>query len=89
MFFLQSCFYNKEDILYPEPEKTDTLISYSKIIVPIITNNCFACHSNANANSQGASVLLEGQSNLKTVASNGKLLRVIKHKTGCPYATRK
>ncbi len=78
---LQSCVYNKEDILYPEPEP-DTIISYSKTVSEIILNNCLSCHSNADANNSGAGIKLEDYSDLKIIVDNGKLLGAIKHETG-------
>ena len=44
------CGWENEETLYPGPEICDTLdVSFAEDIIPILTNNCFTCHSNANA----------------------------------------
>ena len=44
------CYWENEESLYPEPEICDTLfISFAVDIVPILSNNCYTCHSNLNA----------------------------------------
>jgi len=57
-----------------------TNMTYSGHIAPIIQANCFACHSNANANISGFS--LEGYSNLKARVDDGRLLGAITHTSG-------
>ncbi len=74
-----SCYYDNEEELYPEDTcKTDDM-SYSNDIVPILEDNCYSCHDQAN--NQGG-VTLEGYSNLKAYVDNGKLLGAIKHEPG-------
>lgn len=59
-----------------------TNMSYATDIVPIIQANCYACHSNANQSI--SSISLEGHSNLKVVADDGRLVGVITHASGYP-----
>jgi len=57
-----------------------TNMKYSTDIAPIISANCFACHSNANASISGFS--LEGHSNLKAKVDDGRLVGAITHAAG-------
>lgn len=79
-FLISGCYYDIEEELYPGEQMCDTLsVTYSSNIAPLIQNNCLQCHSIA-ANSGG--VTLEGYTNLKAYADNGKLLGVIRHEAG-------
>jgi hypothetical protein len=51
LFFFVSCYYDNEEALYPTLSTAcdTTLVTFSGTIVPILTNNCYSCHSNANA----------------------------------------
>ena len=50
LFFI-SCYYDNEEALYPTLNSTcDTSnVTFSGIISPILANNCYSCHSDANA----------------------------------------
>src|SRR5450759_2120543 len=50
LFFI-SCYYDNEEALYPTLSSTcDTSnVTFSGIISPILANNCYSCHSDANA----------------------------------------
>ena len=50
LFFI-SCYYDNEEALYPSLSSTcDTSnVTFSGIISPILANNCYSCHSDANA----------------------------------------
>jgi hypothetical protein len=61
-----SCYYDKEDILYPDaPCDTTKILSYSNDILPILSVNCFNCHSQVNAPIYGEGLVLEGYPNLR------------------------
>lgn len=77
---LSSCYYDKEELLYPGQSVCDTtLITYSQTVVPIISSNCLGCHAGANAS---ASIRLDNYTGVKNVASNGLLLGAINHAAG-------
>jgi len=78
---LTSCYYDNEEELYPDQNKAcgTAAVSFTNDVQPLIQNNCLTCHS-AAANM--GSVTLEGYSNLKTYATNGKLYGVITHSPG-------
>ena len=73
---LQACIYQRSQ----EVIACDTLnLSYQLDILPIITNNCYICHSAANNISQGNSINLEGYVNLKSQLDQGYVIPNIKH----------
>lgn len=84
-----ACYYDKEEVLYPEqPCDTARTISYSKDIVPVLSVNCYNCHSLVNASIYGENLVLEGYSNLRnfmqlepetlenSIKQNGKALKM-------------
>ena len=75
-----SCYYDKQDTLYPFLKCDTTHVTYSQTIVPILSANCLVCHSPANPESN---VLLDTWAGIQIVVTNGKLIPSIDH-TG-PY----
>jgi hypothetical protein len=51
MSFFVSCYYDNEEALYPNLNSScdTTNVTYSATIEPILNNNCYSCHSDANA----------------------------------------
>ncbi|MDX5348653.1 MAG: hypothetical protein LPK19_15560 [Hymenobacteraceae bacterium] len=79
---LQSCYYDVESELYPPPAcDTTVAVTYQNDVLPIVQNNCYVCHSQANGANNG-NVVLEGHSNLSSYALSGKLYGVISHAPG-------
>lgn len=77
------CQYDNEEELYGGSDNCDTSnVTYSQTVKPILTNNCYSCHSASNANSFGEGINLETYSELITVANNGRLLGAIEHSSG-------
>lgn len=61
-----SCYFDKEERLYPDlPCDTTSVMSYSEDVVPILSVNCYNCHSLVNAPIYGEGLVLEGYSNLR------------------------
>lgn len=79
LLHFSSCYYDAEDELYLEIECDTSMTTYSGVVLPIIQQNCYGCHSQA-ANQGG--INLEGYSNLKTLVDAELLLGVIKHQSG-------
>jgi hypothetical protein len=78
------CYYDNMEDVYPggdifRPCDTMTVISYNTHIVPIIQNNCVACHSGSGAN---ADVHLDTYEGVYGVASTGTLVGVTWHEPG-------
>lgn len=66
-----SCYYDNEETLYPEtPCDTVSSLSYSSDIVPVLSVNCYSCHSIVNAPVFGDGLVLEGYANLVTYLNN-------------------
>lgn len=84
--FIVACSKSNEEDLNNNPGGGNpntcvtTNMKYSTDIAPIISANCFACHSNANASVSGFS--LEGHSNLKAKVDDGRLVGAITHAAG-------
>ncbi|HEX2975066.1 MAG TPA: hypothetical protein VHO68_03940 [Bacteroidales bacterium] len=71
-----SCYYDSEEALYPQLSSAcDTLnISFSSTIMPILSNNCLSCHSDANA-SFGGGVHLQSPADVR--ANTPKIIPAI------------
>lgn len=74
-----SCSYNSEEELYNQVDCSFENISYSDDILPLITTNCYDCHSAA---ANFGNINLEGHDQLSKFALNGQLLGSIKHTSG-------
>lgn len=77
---LQSCYYDNEEDLYPNPPECDSInVSYSADVWPIIASNCTSCHSGG---APSGNVYLDNYDNIVIAAKNGSLIGVIKHENG-------
>ena len=81
--FLNSCYYDKEDLLYgtnsgPCTDSTGT-ISYSVKIVPILQQYCYSCHT---GNFPSGNALMGTYTADKAMAQSGKLYGTINHSAG-------
>ncbi len=74
-----ACYYDVEEELYPTIDCTTEDMSFAADILPIIQNNCYACH---DAASNFGGIDLEGHQKLKVLIENNSLLGVIKHQAG-------
>lgn len=80
LFYLNSCEYSSNDEVFV----CDTVnVSYKKDIVPILSNNCYRCHSNQNSTIFGDGVDLEGYKEDSTLISAGLILCNVKRVNGC------
>ena len=63
-----SCYYNNEEALYPVISNScDTVnVTYNATVVPILSSNCYSCHSNKNAPSKGNNIALENYADVVT-----------------------
>ncbi len=77
--FLQSCYYDVEEELYPSTGCQTEGITFSTEILKILQNQCFSCHDAAN---NFGGVTLENYESLKVYIDNGSLLGAIKHEDG-------
>ena len=84
-FILTSCYYDSEEALYGTPGSAvcdTTVTNFSTVIQPILSTNCWMCHSNSAANSNGAGIMLQNYADVKTWVLNGKLMGDIQQLSG-------
>ena len=78
-----ACYWENEETLYPEIEICDTtFVSFSEQIIPILTNNCFTCHSNLNASDFGVGISLEDYEDV--ASSSTQIVGAINHAEDFP-----
>ncbi len=81
------CIWDNEETLFPGPDVCDTLdVSYAMDVVPIMANNCYTCHSNANAPEFAFGITLEDYTDVK--ASSSAIIGAIRHSDGFPAMPR-
>lgn len=77
---MQSCYYDKEEDLYPVPPPCDTTnVTYSANVWPVINDNCTSCHSGS---APSGNISLTDYNDIVASADNGSLLGTIRHDAG-------
>jgi hypothetical protein len=71
-----SGYYDKEETLYPFLKCDTTNVTYSQSIVPILSANCYTCHTTGNPNS---TIVLDSYTSVLVYVTNGKLIPSIDH----------
>ena len=83
MIVTNSCYYDKEELLYPGSVNgicTDTTASsYSKKVVPVFQQYCYSCHSGSFPS---GNILMGTYSADKAVGQSGKLYGSVSHASG-------
>lgn len=81
VILIAGCYYDKEDLLYPDTGNCDTSNStYSLKVLPALqTYGCIGCHSGS---APSGNVLLDNHANVKIYVQNGKLYGAISHTGG-------
>jgi hypothetical protein len=64
MLLLTSCYYDNEENLYDGIPCIEGEVSYKDDILPILSANCYSCHSISDAPVSGDGLVLEGYNNL-------------------------
>lgn len=78
--FISSCYYDKEEELYPQGTSCDTLnVTYSGTISNIMVNNCNGCH---NSISPSAGIVTDNYDDLKVYVDNGRFWGAVSHAQG-------
>ena len=82
--FFSSCYYDKEELLYPVVvDCEDPLeVSYLEDVEPIINQYCYACHNQANSGYLGGGLSLDSYDGMQVAVSSKGLLKTIKHESG-------
>ena len=73
---LNSCYYDKADLLYPDTACDTAAVKYSTSIVPVLSSNCISCHGGSTPS---AGIGLDTYAGVKTQANNGRLLGAVTH----------
>jgi hypothetical protein len=83
LLFFVSCYYDNEEALYPTFSNAcdTTNVTFSGTIAPILSNNCYSCHSNANS-SFGAGIRLQVIADV--ITNSSKIVVSIKHTGSFP-----
>lgn len=70
--FIVSCYYDNEEALYPTYNTTcdTTNVTFTGTIVPILSNSCYSCHSNAAAASAGNNIRLQDYADVQIRAAS-------------------
>jgi len=78
----RSCYYDNEEWLYPElGSGCDTVnVTFTATIKPMLSSNCFSCHSNSTAPSFGNNIKLENYADV--VSSSAAVKGAINHTGG-------
>ena len=77
---LSSCFYDVEELLYPETSGCDSVqVSFKQTVKPILESNCVFCHSK---NDRLGGLNLESFDTIKIMVNNGRLMKSILHDAG-------
>ena len=77
---LTSCYYDKEDSVYPYDNLCNTTnVTYSATVEPILSQSCVGCHL---SDSPSGNVILDSYEAVKIHADNGKLYGSINHNSG-------
>ena len=74
-----SCYYDKEEILYPQSVCDTAHVTFSSSVVPILSSNCYSCHSGS---SPSAGIKLDNYTSVKVQVDNGKLWGAVSHLPG-------
>ena len=76
VLLLNSCYRDSEEGLYRfAPASCDTTnVTYSAVIIPILSANCLSCHTGAGAS---GGVQLDTYAGIKIVADNGTLVNSV------------
>ncbi|HLZ89975.1 MAG TPA: hypothetical protein VKQ52_22135 [Puia sp.] len=81
VLYLAGCSKESEDKLAGTTTCDTTSVSYSLQIVPILQNNCYACHGQGNTAGSGG-INLSTYTALKVYAGNGYLVGNVTHAPG-------
>jgi hypothetical protein len=75
---MNSCYYDKEEVLYPQTVCDTAVITYSQTIAPIISSFCNSCHGGTTPS---AGIKLDTYTDAKMQVTNGRLWGAVSHAT--------
>ena len=81
LMLMPACVWDNLEELYPDTPNCDTTaVSFSNDIVPVLSNNCFGCHSNVNAPGSGGGLRFEDHPDV--AGNTSRIIGAINHDTG-------
>lgn len=72
------CYYDKEEILYPQTVCDTANVTYSSSVVPILLSNCTICHGGSTPS---AGIKLDTYADVKIQVTNGRLWGAVSQAT--------
>ncbi|HMJ46343.1 MAG TPA: hypothetical protein VK498_03395 [Ferruginibacter sp.] len=75
---ISSCYYDKEEVLYPDTVCDTAVITYSQSVAPILSSFCNSCHG---GNTPSAGIKLDTYTDTKIQVTNGRLWGAVSHST--------
>lgn len=73
---LNSCYYDKSDLLYPNTACDTAAVKYSTSVLPILSSNCISCHGGTTPS---AGINLDTYTGVKIQVDNGRLWGAVSH----------
>lgn len=73
---LSSCYYDKEEVLYPDSICDTSNVKYSITIQPVLSSNCVSCHGGSTPS---AGIRLDTYEGVSIQAANGRLWGAVSH----------
>lgn len=70
------CYYDKEEILYPNTICDTAAVTYSSTVAPVLSSFCNSCHGGSTPS---AGIKLDTYNDVKIQAANGRLWGAISH----------
>lgn len=81
MTLFSSCTWQNKEELFVDDSCDTELVNYAQDVQPVLSQNCYSCHSTTNA-PVASGLDLEDAENLQNVALNGRLLGSLNHESG-------
>lgn len=73
---LNSCYYDKSDLLYPDTACDTTAVKYSTSVLPVLSSTCISCHGGSTPS---AGISLDTYNGVKQQVDNGRLWGAVSH----------
>ena len=73
---LNSCYYDKSDLLYPDTACDTAAVKYSTSVLPVLSSNCISCHGGSTPS---AGISLDSYTGVKVQVDNGRLWGAVSH----------
>lgn len=70
------CYYDKEEILYPQTVCDTANVTYSGSVVPVLISSCNSCHGGSTPS---AGIGLDTYAGVKAQVTNGRLWGSVSH----------